>query len=41
MKNRNDYTKQEKEMLKKYPKMFEPLDEEEKQIMEDVKNGIQ
>lgn len=40
MKNRNDYTKQEKEMLKKYPKMFEPLDEEEKQIMEDVKNGL-
>ena len=40
MKIKNNYTEQEKEMLKKYPKMFEPLDEEEKQIMEDFENDL-
>lgn len=36
----NDYTEQEKKLLKINPRYFEPLDDEEKQLMENLNNNV-
>lgn len=39
-KEENNYTEEEKEILKRYPNFFEPLDDEEKQLIDDINNDV-